>query len=356
MTTEIPRVMSALVLEEFGGPEALHLREVPVPSLAANEVLVQVAYCGVCRHDLLTRSGAFPATKLPVIPGHQVSGRIVALGSDVSMIAVGERVMTTIRIGCGQCKACKDGRPTYCENMRAELLGEDMDGGYAEYVKVREDVPVRLPDALPLREASVVSCTLGTAYHAVTTRGGVQRGDTVLITGASGGVGLHAVEIAARLGAVTLAVTSSEPKAEVIRAAGADEVLVAPDRLFAKQVKALTDGRGADVVLDVVGSATLDQSIRAVKKGGTVVLVGNVDGKKATIRPAHFILKEISLVGTRTCSLLELKKVLDMLAEEEVRVHIEESLPLTRGAEAHQLMEDGRTQGRIVLEISPEVM
>jgi len=231
-----------------------------------------------------------------------------------------------------------------------------MDGGYAEYVKVRQDAVVPIPRNVSLREASVVTCTLGTAYHAVTTRGNIQPGEAIVVTGASGGVGLHIIGIAKRQGAHIIAITSSERKGTIILEAGADELIVTtPDMQFAKEVKRRTNGLGSDAVLDIVGSATLDQSIRSLRKGGRIVLVGNINGKQATIKPAHFILKEISLVGTRACTLSELEEVLQLLANKEVSIYIDSLLPLEKGVEAHQLMEHGVTRGRVVLEISPEV-
>lgn len=188
----LPRDMAALVLGAFGGPDALERRTVPRPEPKGREVLIRVAYCGVCRHDLLTRAGAFPGIGLPVIPGHQVSGTVVARGPEATAHAVGDRVMTLIYTGCGDCVECRAGNAALRRVERPRFLGEDMDGGYAEYVAVREDTVVAVPGAVPLVDASILTCTYGTAYHAIVTRGALQAGETVVVTGASGGVGPHA--------------------------------------------------------------------------------------------------------------------------------------------------------------------
>lgn len=346
--------MRALVLSRFGGPEELVPASRPIPTPGRGEVLIRTAYCGICRHDLLTRSGAFPNTPLPVIPGHQVGGIVAALGQGARSTSVGQRVSTIIRIGCGNCEPCRFGNEAYCETFRAKFLGEDLDGGYAEFVKVPDHAVVPLPDGLPLEVAAVASCTLGTAYHAIKTRGAAQPGESVVVTGATGGVGLHAIELLRHMGCRSIAVTSSNSKEALLRSAGADEVIVARDLVFADKVKELTDGRGCDLVIEVVGERTLDQSIRALRKGGRAVLTGNITGQKAQITPAHFILKEISLIGTRTCSKQELHEIYQMLLDRSVKVHIDQILPLEEGSRAHALMEAGESQGRYILAAGEE--
>jgi acryloyl-coenzyme A reductase len=214
--------MRAIRIEHFGGPDVLQAKQVPVPTPKDGEVLIRVAYCGVCRHDLLTRQGAFPKIRLPVTLGHQVSGMVVQAGSSVSM-AAGTRVLTMIYSGCGQCPQCKAGNDARCLTQRPLFLGEDCDGGYADYVCVSERTVVPLPDTVDLAHAAILTCTLGTAYHALTARGRVAPGQQILITGASGGVGLHAVQVAHLLGANVTGVVSSEDKRNV--------VLNAPSRL-----------------------------------------------------------------------------------------------------------------------------
>lgn len=349
MNSPVPNTMRALVLSRFGGPEELVPASRPVPTPGPGEVLIRIAYCGICRHDLLTRSGAFPSTPLPVIPGHQIGGVVAALGDGATGVSIGQRVSTIIRIGCGSCEKCRSGNEAYCETFRAKFLGEDLDGGYAEYMIVPDHAVISLPDGLPLEVAAIASCTLGTAYHAIKTRGNAMAGESVVVTGASGGVGLHAIELLRHMGCRSIAITSSPGKQSLLRSAGADDVIVAPDLRFADLVKQLTGGRGCDLVIEVVGERTLDQSIRALRKGGRAVLTGNITGRKAEITPAHFILKEISLIGTRTCTKQELQEIYQMLVEGSVKVHVDQILPLEQGSRAHAMMEAGQSQGRFVL-------
>lgn len=346
------RRMIAHRITEFGGPEALREHRVPVPAPGPGQLLVRVAYCGVCRHDLLTRAGAFPRAQKPVTLGHQVSGTVAGMGDRTSGFSVGDRVMTMIFTGCGRCRPCLAGSDSLCEVQTPEFLGEDRDGGYAEYVVVEGRTSTRVPAATSLADAAIMTCTLGTAYHAVIGRGGVRSGDLVAVTGASGGVGIHAVEILRMLGARAVGLVSSESGVDSVLAAGASDVIVDPDRRFAEKLR---DRHGrADVVLDIIGEPTLHDSCHAVRPGGRVVVVGNVNGKRALIPPAYLILKEISLIGTKSCSLGEMDEVLELVSRGQLRARVDTVVPLSECAQVHARMEAGENLGRVVLEVAGE--
>lgn len=343
--------MTAFRIDEFGGPEVLSPAAVEVPAPGPGQALVRVAYCGICRHDLLTRAGAFPRAMLPVTLGHQVSGWVTQIGAGVEDVAVGDRVMTMIFTGCGKCSNCAKGQESLCENQVPEFLGEDRNGGYAEYVVVEARATTTVPDSMPLVDAAIMTCTLGTAFHAI-KRGAVKAGDLVIVTGASGGVGTHAIEMLAHLGARPVGVVSSESAAESVRSAGAIDVIVSPERKFAETLRS-RHGQ-ADVVLDVVGEPTLNESCHAVRPGGSVVVIGNVTGKKVTIPPAYLILKEISLIGTKSCSVSEMNEVLRMVSDEGLRARVDLVVPLAECRSVHERMERGENLGRVVLEVCPE--
>lgn len=342
--------MTAFRIHEFGGPDVLREERVVVPEPGSGQVLVAVAYCGVCRHDLLTRSGAFPRAQMPVTLGHQVSGVVAAVGPNVSAFAVGDRVMSMIFSGCGACGQCRSGQEALCVRQTPQFLGEDRDGGYAEYVVIEDHSTVALPDQVSLRDAAIATCTLGTAYHALFGRGGLSTGETVLITGASGGVGLHAIAIARAAGATVIGTVSSERGAQAATEMGADHVIVSPERRFAAELRKRL-GAQADLVLEIVGAQTLRESMHAVRPGGRVVVLGNVQGKEVSIPPAYLILKEISLIGTKSCTTEEMRRLLDMLAAGEIRADVNEIVPLDQAPAVHRRMESGASVGRIVLEV-----
>jgi acryloyl-coenzyme A reductase len=348
--TVVAESMAAIQIQRFGGPEVLERKTLPVPVPAAGEVLIKVAYCGVCRHDLLTRAGAFPRAQVPVIPGHQVSGTVAAVGDSVTEFAVGEAVMTMIFVGCGQCGNCAEGKDALCTTATPQFLGEDYDGGYAEYVAVKERVVVAVPAGVGLPEAAILTCTLGTAYHGLLGRGGLKAGETVVITGASGGVGSHAVQIAKAVGATVVGVVSSPDSEALVRTAGADHVIVNAGRKFAKELKALL-GHQAHLVLEVVGAPTLRESLHAVRAGGRVVVVGNVEGSEVAVPPAYLILKEISLIGTKSCTKDEMAEVLALIKAGKVRPEVTEIIPLEQVGELHLRMEAEGASGRTVLEV-----
>lgn len=345
--------MHAWRIDGFGGPDALQRRREDVPRPSGDEVLVRVAYCGVCRHDLLTRSGAFPKVPLPLVLGHQVSGTVAAAGPDAEL-RTGDRVMSLIFMGCGCCDACAAGNQALCHTKRAGFMGDDFDGGYAEYLCAPGRAFLRVPEALSLQSAAVVNCTLGTAYHAAHTRGQIAPGDTVVVTGASGGIGLHALSVLRQAKARIVAITSRPEQEELLRRHGADEVIAEPELQFARRVKELTAGLGADLVLEVVGDPTLEQSLHAVRSGGRVVAIGNVDGRPSQVRIAHLVLKEIALLGTKSCSVAELTEVMRLVAEGELELENSTVLPLEEVRRAHELVESRAVQGRIVLEVGGE--
>lgn len=349
--TAIAESMAAIQIQGFGGPEVLERKTLPVPVPTADEILIKVAYCGVCRHDLLTRAGAFPRAQVPVIPGHQVSGTVAAVGSSITEFAVGDAVMTMIFVGCGTCENCAEGRDALCATATPKFLGEDYDGGYAEYVAVRERIAVKIPTEVGLPEAAILTCTLGTAYHGLLGRGQLKAGETVVITGASGGVGSHAVQIAKAVGATVVGIVSSPDSEALVRAAGADHVIVNAERKFAKELKALL-GHQAHLVLEVVGAPTLRESLHAVRAGGRIVVVGNVQGDEVPVPPAYLILKEISLIGTKSCTKEEMAEVLALIRAGKVHPEVAEIIPLGQARELHERMEAQGASGRVVLEVA----
>ena len=183
--------------------------DAPLADPERGQVLVEVEACGVCHRDLIDRAGRFPFQRLPITPGHEAAGRVVAIGAGVTSWSVGDRVGTMHRDSCGECVACRAGQTSLC-NSAAWVFGILADGGYARHLVAPERALYALPDDLSGPEAAVLHCTFGTAYRDLAVLGHLQRGERVLITGASGGVGAAAVQIASRLGAEVVAVVRDE--------------------------------------------------------------------------------------------------------------------------------------------------
>jgi D-arabinose 1-dehydrogenase-like Zn-dependent alcohol dehydrogenase len=339
--------MRALVLDAPNG--GLRLEERPEPVPEPDMVVLRVGACGVCYRDLIDRRGLYPWTRFPIILGHEIAGEVLAVGANVSGFAVGDRVVTTHRPACGACRPCREGEETRCERS-VFSYAMTADGGYAERVLAHAGTLVRVPDGLPLEKACFLHCTAAVARRALFTRGGLRFGETVVITGASGGVGIHGLELARLAGARTIAVTTNEAKVDALERAGASEVVVAkPGTRFQDEVKRLTGGPGADVVLECTGGPTWQGSLRSVRPGGRVVLVGNVLGEKVELNPGYAILNEVAILGSSGASRADLEHVLALAAAGKLTPVLAETLPLEKAEEAHTRLRDRGVTGRLVL-------
>ncbi len=339
--------MRACYIESFGGPEKLICGEVPEPRVGEKDVLVQVMASGICYHDTLTRKGVFPRTKLPVILGHQVSGKVVQVGPRVTSLRPGDRVLCLPFATCGECEYCLSGREPLCED--ALFIGEEVDGGYAEWVALPENAWVKIPDNVDDDTASVLACSLGTAYHAAKTIAKIHKDETVVVTGASGGIGTHVIEVLRWIGARVIAVTGSAAKVSYLKQIGADEVVVHDNGSYAKKVKMLTQEKGADCVLDIVGGSFIHESLKSLKRGGRMVVIGNVSGQPAELKPAVLILKEVSILGTKGVTRREMEEILDLLGQGAFHVRISEVHGLEQVSDIHRRMQERDTTARIVI-------
>jgi len=340
--------MKAIVLKSFGGPEVLDtVSEIPVPTPAADEVLVRVRTCGVCYLDTIVRSGVRPGTPIPHILGHEICGDVVELGDHVQGLAVGVRVATTYRGVCGHCYYCRNGTSVSCTNVRSP--GVDRDGGYADFVSLQASSCVPVPPGVTDEAASIAGCVLGAVYRGVRVKARIQPGDTVLVTGAGGGAGLHAVQLAKLAGGYVLARTTSPQKELMIREAGADEILLGEDRDVIEQVRQITGGRGAGVVLDCVGKATASISLRSLARGGRLVFVGELGTEPMRVSIARMLYRETEIHGVASPDSGELWSLLELIARGQVRPIVTEQLPLERAADAHRMLAERANVGRIVL-------
>ncbi|MCP3964287.1 MAG: zinc-binding dehydrogenase [bacterium] len=339
--------MQAVVLHAFGGPENLRLESVPDPSPGPGEVLMRVQACGVCYHDVINRRGNLPRTSVPAILGHEAAGEVIEVGPGVEGWSVGDRAATLQRLSCGECNHCNDHRPSLCKEDN-RFFGEEIPGGYADYMTAPVAGIGRVPESVPWPVAATACCTAGTAIHTLRTRARVTPGETVVVTGASGGVGLQVLQLARHDGARVLAVTSSAGKAEALTDAGADEVIVAPDLHFSRQVRELT-GEGADAVIEIVGSATFDQSLKCLAPGGRLVVVGNLEAGIIQLNPGLVIVKELEIIGAYATTQKELQEALRLIDEGVLRPWVSGVLPLEDASRAHARLEDRGVVGRLVL-------
>jgi acryloyl-coenzyme A reductase len=315
------------------------------PSLGSNEVLLEVEMSGLCYRDLLTIDGYFPRTKLPIILGHEIAGKVLAVGEDVVDFKPGDRVASLTYIPCGKCKYCKSGNENLCKQRLT--FGEEINGSFAQMVKVHERSLVKVPDNVTPEGAAIASCVTGMVLRAFRHVAKVKQDESVLITGAGGGVGIHAVQVAKALGCKVIAATSSEEKFKYIMEAGADEVLLSDDKMVEK-VKRLTGDDGVDVVLEAVGQPTFEKSLRCLAWGGRMVVVGNVTASSVEVPLGLIILKANSIAGTIAATKKDLEDALKLTADGKVRPVVT-VYPLEKIYDAMEKMRRKESVGRLLL-------
>lgn len=315
-----------------------------LPEPTGKNVVVEVEACGVCHRDLLDRGGRFPFLQMPITPGHEAAGRVVAVGPDVTDWKLGDRVGSMHRDACGACKSCLRGDTTLCEGA-ASVLGILVDGGYARHLVVPESALFALPDGLSAPEAAVLHCTFGTAYRDLHALGRVERGDRVLVTGANGGVGSAAIQIAVRLGAEVIAIARDERHRALLQRLGAHAVVIDPGDAFHKKSAV----GSVDVALDTVGKSTFNSALRSLRIGGRLVVVGNIVPEQVSLNLGFVITKGLSILGGSGATRRDMAELLALHAERPFHVAIDRVLPLAQAEEAQRAVQKGGLSGRVVL-------
>ena len=341
--------MRALVLEKPGEDPVLAVSDLPVPQPGPGEAVLDVAACGMCYHDVAVIAGTLRrGVKPDVVLGHEISGRIADVGEGVDDLSVGDKVVTTLTTYCGRCANCSSGRQYRC--YRGQGLGHGLDGGFAQYVCLPRNSFVRLPDAIDLVEAAVLGCPMGVALRAVRDVARVRAGETVLVTGAGGGLGIHAAQIAAALGARTLAVTGSPEKLEAIEQAAPCEVILADGELdFAEIVLALTEDEGVDAVIDTVGSALFRSVLNSLAQYGRMTLLGEIVGQRVSINLAEILFRDATINSSTGAGPRDISDAAQMVADGLVSPVVSARYPLEDWRLAYDAMRERRTFGRVVL-------
>jgi D-arabinose 1-dehydrogenase-like Zn-dependent alcohol dehydrogenase len=348
--------MRAMVLEQFGAP--LRLRDVPVPKIGPNDALIRVRVCGAGLTVVIMSATPGRIKSFPRIPGHEIAGEVVEIGSEVRTVKVGSRVTNHFYLTCGNCRYCRSGRETLCERFRGNV-GSGCDGGYAEYVALPERNLVPIPDGVTDLEASVAADAIATPYHACHKEAQISPGDDVLIIGAGGGVGIHMVQMARLCGGRVIAAEVGEEKQELARAMGADEVIDASRGGLVKQVKAMTGGRGVDAAIDIVGnSETLQASLESLAPAGRMVIIGSkpksVYGTDPafTVNPQEFLRQAQEIHGSRYVNTEEIARTLELVRHKRIKAVVSRTFPLEEAEQVHELLRKNAIAGRAALIVS----
>lgn len=343
--------MKAMIVHKPGGTDALKMETIPDPTPGPKDVVIKVDACGVCFHDIVTRNGTLKfGVQMPCILGHEISGTVAETGRDVRGFAKGDRVATVQRYHiCGCCRHCRNGRETLCPDRK--FTGDwGLVGGYAQYVAIEDDNVALVPGGVALQDASIVACAIGTILNAIREVGNLNPGEVALVTGAGGGLGMHAVQLARLAGAFVIAQTTSPEKADLIRKLGAHEVIVHErGEDFSGAVKKATNGQGVDVAIDNVGSQLFESIRRSMGIAGRWIMIGQLTGQFVPFNPAQLFLKNVSMLSATSTTRRQLEDCLALVARGAVKPIVSQALPLEEAAKAHELVESGKSSGRIVL-------
>ena len=341
--------MKAMVLSQHGGPEVLHLAEMPDPAIGDRDVLVRVRAVALNHLDLWVRSG-LPGRSVafPHIPGSDISGEVAKIGAMVTHVKVGDRVLLAPGVSCGQCEQCVAGRDNFCPDYA--LFGRQIHGGYAEFVRSPSVNVLPIPGNLRFEEAAAVPLVFLTAWHMLIGRAQLRPAEDVLVIAAGSGVGSAAIQIAKATGARVIATAGSEAKLARAKELGADDVVLHGGE-FAREVKRLTDGRGVDVVFEHVGAATWEQSIFSLKTGGRLVTCGATTGFESKININYVFGRQLSILGSFMGQKSELYAALELFKRGLLKPVIDTLLPLDRAADAHRRLENRQQFGKVVLTV-----
>ena len=341
--------MKALVLNTDGEVPSLELNDIPRPTPEVDEVLVQVAACGVCYHDVAVVDGILRRGVRPgIVLGHEVSGVVEAVGDAVTTVQPGDRIVTTLTTFCGECSRCRDGNEYRC--LRAHGLGHAINGGFAQYLKVPESGAIPVPDTIEIVQAALLACPIGVAVSALEDAARLQTGETALVVGAGGGLGVHLAQAAAAMGARVLAVTTSPAKLSTLESLqGVDAILADSELDFSEIVLALTEDDGANVVLNPVGSALFGSCIASLAQFGRMVVLGEIAGRAARFNLAELLFRDAMVVGSTGASPRHIRKAIDLAASGAIQPIVSQQFTFDDAAEAMEQVRGGSTFGRVVL-------
>ena len=340
--------MKALYFETHGELDVVKYGDVPDPECGRGEVVVRVRACALNFLDIWVRRG-WPGLNLemPHWCGADVAGEIADIGPDVSGWQTGQRVVIDPGINLSKDEYTRRGEDSVSTGYH--VLGEHLRGGAAEYLKVPIDNLAAIPDGLDFAEAAAPILVTLTAWRMLMHRAALRAGESVLVVGAGGGVNSMAIQVAKLAGATVYVVAANPEKSERARQLGADIVIDRSEVNWGKEIYELTAKRGVDVVVDNVGKATLNTSMKAVARGGRIVIVGNTSGPHAEIDIRYIFGKQISLIGSTMGSHQDFHDILKLLWTDRLKPVIHRVMPLSEGRKAYQMMESGQLFGKIVL-------
>lgn len=350
--------MKSVSFRTFGGPEVLEYGDSPTPAISPTEVLVRMRAASLNHLDLWVRSGSREKNiPLPHIPGSDGAGIVAEVGSAVTSVKAGDRVLISPGISCGACPACLSGADNLCPDYR--VLGVRENGTCSEFVRIPSVNALPIPDGLDFPQAAAIPLVFLTAWHMLNSLAKLRPNETVLVHGAGSGVGSAAIQIAKALGARVITTAGSDEKLAKARELGADEIINYSSQDFAAEVKRVTSKKGVDVVFEHIGGEVIEKSIMLLAKGGRLVTCGATTSFTANIDLRYVYSRHLTLYGSFMGTKSELIEILKFFSNEysvwrgtsSFRPVIDCILPLSDARLAHERMESRKHFGKIVLAI-----
>lgn len=338
--------MKAVRIHEFGGPEVLRYEDVPDAKPRKDQVLVRVKACAMNHLDLWVRGG-LPGVTLPHILGSDVAGEIVEVGEYVTGFKPGQRVLLAPMHFCNRCSKCVAGLQNQCPEF--SVLGNRLDGGNCELIAVPPVNVIPIPDSLDFDQAASVPLVFLTAWHMLVGRAGIRQGQTVLLLGASSGVGIAAIQIAKLFHARVITTAGDEKKLEKARELGADHGINHYQQKISDEVKKLTSKEGVDIVVEHVGAATWEQSMKCLKPAGILVTCGATTGPNASFDLRFLYSRQLSLLGSYMGTMGELYEVLGHVFAGRIKPVVDRTFALSDVRAAHEYMANSKMFGKVVL-------
>jgi NADPH:quinone reductase-like Zn-dependent oxidoreductase len=338
--------MKAIRIHQFGGPQVLTFEEVGDPKPRKDQVLIRVRGCALNHLDLWVRKG-LPGVALPHILGSDISGEIVEVGEYVSGFKTGQRVLLAPMQFCNRCSKCVAGLQNQC--LEFTVLGNRVDGGNCELMAVPAVNVIPIPDSMDFNAAASVPLVFLTAWHMLVGRADIRMGQTVLVLGASSGVGIAAIQIAKMFHCRVITTAGDENKLEKGRALGADFGINHYKQKISEEVRKITNKEGVDIVVEHVGAATWDESVKSLKPAGTLVTCGATTGPQAALELRFVYSRQLSIHGSYMGTMGELYEVLGHVFAGRLKPVVDRTYPLQETRAAHELMEKSQMFGKIVL-------
>jgi NADPH:quinone reductase-like Zn-dependent oxidoreductase len=338
--------MKAVRIHQFGGPEVLTYEDIADPQLRKDQVLVRVKACALNHLDIWVRKG-LPGVKLPHILGSDIAGEVVEAGEYLSGFSPGQRVLIAPQHFCGHCTKCLAGVQNQCREFT--VLGNAVDGGNCELIAVPAASAIPIPDALDFDQAASVPLVFVTAWHMLVGLARVHAGQTVLVLGGSSGVGIAAIQIARLFHCRVITTAGDETKLEKAHALGADYGINHYQQKISEEVRRITNKQGVDIVIEHVGAATWEESVKSLKTGGTLVTCGATTGPNVSIDLRHLFARQLSLLGSYMGTIGELHEVLQHVFAGRLKPVVDRVFPLRDTRAAHEYLESSKMFGKVVL-------